>query len=57
MNYADRLKRCACLRQIEERYGKWLEKRNQGPLSDKEEKLIGELETAITTYERLLEER
>lgn len=51
MNYADRVKR------IEERYGKWLEKRNQGPLSDKEEELIGELETAITTYERLLEER
>ena len=53
MNYADRLKR------IEERYGKWLEERNQGPcgieqLSDKEEKLIGELETVITAYEKLL---
>ena len=48
MNNADRLKR------IEERYGKWLEKRNQGPLSDKEEKLIGELETVITAYEKLL---
>ncbi len=48
MNNADRLKR------IEERYSKWLENRNQGPLSDKDEKLIGELETAITAYEKLL---
>jgi len=51
MNYANRVKR------IEERYVKWLKKAGQGPLSDKEEKLIGELETVITTYEKLLEER
>ncbi len=50
----DITKRIEVLAEIEERYGKWLEERKEGPLSDKEEKLIGELETVITAYEKLL---